>query len=574
MEKKTYVKIIASAVFAFAFLVSAPQFAHAATLYFSPSSGSHAIGTTLSVSVYISSADQAMNAASGVIVFPQDKLEVASLSKTGSIFSLWVQDPSFSNTLGTVNFEGIVLNPGFTGSSGKVITITFKAKAAGSASLTFSSGSVLANDGKGTNILTGMADANFSIGAIGPRAPEIAVPSEEPIIVSVTHPDENQWYSNNSPEFSWALPSDVTAVRLLYDKNPASVPTVTYSPAISEKKLEDLSDGTHYFHVRFKNNYGWGEITHRKILIDTVPPEPFNIIFDNQDDPTNPRPIFNFETTDSLSGIKYYNVIFEYEDGTTTTTTTTPSDIKSNPYQPLPLYPGRYKSIVRAFDKAENFSKASTEFEILPIEAPKITKIPISVGLGEALMVEGKAPENFTARVYIQKGEGEPIFEETKVGSDGKWKLIYDKALAKGDYLVWAQTENEKGALSYPTEKHSVEVGLPPFLKIGKIAVDYLTTMITLIILLIGAGVVIFYAWYRISMWRKRLRKETGEVRENVTRAFRALREEVEEQIEFLDGKRGLNEDERKVRNKLKDALGISEEFIGKEIKDVEKELE
>ena len=116
-------------------------------------------------------------------------------------------------------------------------------------------------------------------------------------------------------------------------------------------------------------------------------------------------------------------------------------------------------------------------------------------------------------------------------------------------------------------------MGLSPFLKIGKIAIDYLTIMITLIILLVGAGVVIFYSWYRISTWRKRIKGETKEVSESLAKAFKTLKEEVEEQIEYLDGKPGLNEDERRVRNRLKKALNIFEEFIGKEIKDVEKEL-
>ena len=147
-------------------------------------------------------------------------------------------------------------------------------------------------------------------------------------------------------------------------------------------------------------------------------------------------------------------------------------------------------------------------------------------------------------------------------------------ARSKGDYLIWAESEDDRGALSLPTEKYAVEVGLPPLLKIGKIAVDYLTIMITLIILIVGAVAVIFYAWYRVSLWRKRLHKETGEVKESAAKAFKALRDEVEEQIELLDGKPGLNKDERKVRDKLKEALNISEDFIGKEIKDVEKELE
>ena len=70
------VKSIASLVFAAVIFAALPAVASAATLYFSPSSGSHAVGTTFPVNIYVSSADQAMNAASGVISFPSDKLEV------------------------------------------------------------------------------------------------------------------------------------------------------------------------------------------------------------------------------------------------------------------------------------------------------------------------------------------------------------------------------------------------------------------------------------------------------------------------------------------------------------------
>ena len=102
----------------FLFFGLLPVSTEAATLYFSPSSGEYVVSRTLSVSVYVSSAGQAINSASGIISFPQDKLEVTSLSRTGSIFTLWVQEPSFSNSAGTVNFEGVVLNPGFTGATG------------------------------------------------------------------------------------------------------------------------------------------------------------------------------------------------------------------------------------------------------------------------------------------------------------------------------------------------------------------------------------------------------------------------------------------------------------------------
>ena len=85
--------------------------------------GDFIVGKSIAVGVYVSSTDQAMNAASGVITFPTDKFEVTSISKNNSIFVIWVQEPTFSNNTGVISFEGIIPNPGFVGSSGKILTI-------------------------------------------------------------------------------------------------------------------------------------------------------------------------------------------------------------------------------------------------------------------------------------------------------------------------------------------------------------------------------------------------------------------------------------------------------------------
>ena len=52
------------------------------------------------------------------------------------------------------------------------------------------------------------------------------------------------------------------------------------------------------------------------------------------------------------------------------------------------------------------------------------------------------------------------------------------------------------------------------------------------------------------------------------------MRDEVEEQIVMLDRRPGLTKEEKAIRDKLQEALDISEKFISKEIRDVEKELE
>ena len=555
-----------------------------ASLYLSPSTGSYTTGNTFLVQLKVNSGGVAINAVDGTLIFNPDKLEVISISKTDSVLSLWVQDPTFSNSLGTINFAGGKPSPGYSGAAGTVINITFRARTAGTATLTFAAGSVLADDGKGTNILSSLGSGSYTLS--GKTVTPITPPAETgetytppastsntpsaPVVSSPTHANENQWYSNNDPEFTWKLPSDVTGVSLLLHEKPTANPGSESDGLLTSMKFDDVEDGIWYFHIKFRNGYGWGETTHRKILIDTQPPEPFQVVVDNDDDSTNPSPEFLFETTDSLSGIEYYEVILNKE----VHGTSTAENIKNNPYKPLPLSPGKYTLEVKAYDKARNFSQASTDLTIISITPPEITKIPKNLDIGESLVVEGTGKPEMNIRVYIQKLEGETVYETTKTDLAGNFVFTYGKALAKGEYLVWARAEDERGALSEPTKNYSLDIGLPPFLKFGKIALDYLTIMATLILLIVGAIAVIFYISYRVSVWRKRVAKETKEVSQSVAGAFRALRDEVEEQISLLDKKPGLTKEEKAIRDKLQEALDISEKFIGKEIKDVEKELE
>jgi len=210
--------------------------------------------------------------------------------------------------------------------------------------------------------------------------PSVGVPGP-PNVSSPTHPDKNKWYSNNNPEFTWQLPSDVTEVSYAIDQNPSTNPKFIAESLVQKINFPDLEDGIWYFHINFKNQYGWGKLTHRKVLIDTEPPEPFTVVVDNENDLTNPTPLFLFKTTDSLSGLEYYKVILNGK----THDTVTPQNIKDSPYRPLPLAPGKHSLGVKAFDKAANFALDSTDFEILPFGFVKITKIPKNLRIGDIL---------------------------------------------------------------------------------------------------------------------------------------------------------------------------------------------
>jgi hypothetical protein len=175
---KVWAKQAAFAVTIFVAFLGFVNYANAGTIYISPSSGSYTVGSIVTVRIMTSSPAQAINAVSGTLKFPADKMQIVALSKASTIMSLWVQEPSYSNGAGSADFAGVVLNPGFTGSAGQVLTVSFKVTNTGTAKLSFSSGSLLANDGNGTEVLSGLSGAEYTF---KPAEVPVAVPAPAPV---------------------------------------------------------------------------------------------------------------------------------------------------------------------------------------------------------------------------------------------------------------------------------------------------------------------------------------------------------------------------------------------------------
>src|SRR5262245_61826224 len=138
--------LILSAAFALFLL---PKVSKAATLYISPASGTYSAGNSFTVTVKTNTGGKAVNTAEATVTYSSNVLEVVRASQ-GSTF--YLASPGSPNSQsGSVYFGGGLPNPGYTGSGGNLGSITFRAKAVGTATISISSGSVLLNDGYGTN---------------------------------------------------------------------------------------------------------------------------------------------------------------------------------------------------------------------------------------------------------------------------------------------------------------------------------------------------------------------------------------------------------------------------------------
>ena len=123
-----------------------------------------------------------------------------------------MKDPSFSNATGTASLEGVILN-GFTGSSGSIATLVFKAKNVGSAELKFSSGSILANDGNGTELITGSNSSIITIAKALEKVEEKPVVTEKPSVVEEIVDTSKEAFTevrqieqtNNLPDYSLVI---------------------------------------------------------------------------------------------------------------------------------------------------------------------------------------------------------------------------------------------------------------------------------------------------------------------------------------------------------------------------------
>jgi hypothetical protein len=561
--------------------IAAPFFASADTLYLSPGSGSYSAGKTFTVRVYVSSLAQSINAVSGVVSYPQDKLQVVSVSKTDSILTLWTEEPSFSNSSGKVSFEGVVPNPGYTGSAGSVVTVNFKVVGQGSATVKFDSGSVLANDGSGTNILKNVGSASFSLGS-SPVPTVVETPvvqtveeadpntPKAPVITSVDFPETKSWYSKTSGTFKWGAADDITASKLLVGKIPKSDPTVVYSPAITSKEITDLEDGVWYLHVQLKNKTGWGAVAHYAFKVDTTKPDSFTVKQTMTSDETNPRPRFAFSATDGMSGINHFSVQIDGAEPATW------RDDGSGVYETPVLPPGKHTLVARAYDEADNYAVASVDFLISPIESPRIDSYTETVATEMPLSVSGTSLPNTTVYIKLKNDRLDPISLTAKTDSAGKFSVLYDKDIPRGSYRMTAIAEDKRGAQSEPSIEKIVTSKAAWLASLGSTVMNMLAIFVPIAALAFALIYMGVHVIHKIMRFRKSVRRELREIESTIEKAFDLLKEDVEDSIHLLEhakSRRKLTEEEGKIIDRFRQNLSDAEKVIKKEIRDVEREI-
>ncbi len=551
--------------------------AMAATLNVSPATGVYGSGSTFTVRVAVDTKGAAINAADGTITFDNKALQVVSVSRSSSIFNLWTTEPAFSNSAGTINFSGGTPT-GYTGGSGTVMTITFRTLGSGSARVNFGSGSVLAADGRGTNVLSSMGSGAYTISAASetpePEAiVEFVAPANTPAapkITSETHPDSSGWSKERTAVLRWTLPADVVAVRTTLDESSTAIPTKVYDSPIKDITLSDLEEGVSYFHIQFKNAEGWGKVTHYRLAVDTTAPQ--NVVLSLKPDSNlaNPMQIVVASTTDTNgSPIKTFKVQlngaapveYKNEDG-------------KNEIKLENLAPGRQTIVVEVVDAAGNSTVSTFTFEIESFEAPRLSDVPAEISTGVIPVFLGTTRPNATVAVTLIKTGQEPSIYEVKSDESGAFRFIPNSALTEGVYTLTSTAHDEFGAQSGVSDPVQFVVQPMGLLRIGSFLIDVLSVVIPLVALLVLAALGSLYFLARYRRFRTLLNRESSEVGTALHTQFVAIEtllnnHEADIVRSRKTGK--LTATEEVLITDVRDVLKSAERIVQKEVTDVTK---
>lgn len=484
-------------------LFSCALTAQAADVVISPSTGSYTPGQTFTVSVRVAPGGQSVNAVEATLKYDPAVLSVVNVSKTGSVFSLWTTEPTFSNSAGTISFGGGSPSP-FTAQS-NLVSVTFRAVAAGTGALTVSNASVLAADGRGTDVYSKSTNGSFTIAAAPTPTPtpeptptddepadepadedEAIVfgdPPRAPEVGSKTFLDPEVWYSTTEGLFEWEIPFDVNEVAVMLSTSSDNQPELTKSaitnPPVKEFVInkENVTDGIQYLSIKYKNQVGWGAVLNRKIMIDTSAPENFAIDVRVSNSPTG-FPQLNFEAVDTTSGIDYYEMTIADKEPIKVS----PDEAKIG-YLLKELEDGTYTVKVIAFDKAGNSKEASVA-------------------------------------VQITAGWIKPVEVEVET-------TIWDYFTGRNIFTA------------------------------------------LLLLVLAMQFIYIWYDRKQNKIREDKLRRETREIQDQMEKIFSALRDEIYDQVNLITKRPRLSKKEKEAVEGLNQALEVSETLIEKEINDV-----
>lgn len=188
-----------------------------------PTKSSHPVGEVFPLKIELMNIPSSINVAQADLSYDPSIIEVVDLTTDGTFASFFVQK-EFNNDQGYVRISGGVPNPGYRAPSGLLATIYLKGIKPGAVELKYLESSlVLANDGRGTNLLSDYPTIPL---IITPKTPNVS-PAPSDLTIRSQIKGETDKTVLSFTEYATELPNPFP--NTLGDKT-TSVPTTPSQP--------------------------------------------------------------------------------------------------------------------------------------------------------------------------------------------------------------------------------------------------------------------------------------------------------------------------------------------------------
>jgi hypothetical protein len=181
--------------------------------------------------------------------------------------------------------------------------------------------------------------------------------------------------------------------------------------------------------------------------------------------------------------------------------------------------------------------------------------------------------------LFIQNLQtGETLSELVGADQKGQWFYSHPSFLSSGRYLLWAQSK--VGNITSPPSPQIELTVSQTALQLGSSRLSYevLYLAIALILAIVLATLIGIALYYHKRVREKyaRVRAEARSAEESIRRGFALLHRDIEEEFKLVQQaklSRGLSAEEKALEEKLMRDLQSVKNYIGKEVWEIEKEV-
>lgn len=259
------------------------------------------------------------------------------------------------------------------------------------------------NPDTGTSAWSAMS-APYLYAATGPGAPVINSPDH----------DSNTWSTNRDATFTWTVASPsapVIGYSVAFDEDAATIPPPTVNDGTPAWTQQNITDGTHWLHVRAEDAGGrWGPTGSYRVLVDGSTPVAPAVTSSTDPDPgqeyNTPDPAFSWTGPTPRSGVAGYSYVLD-QDPSTVPDTVSEGTGTSTSYSGLD--DGVYYFHVRALNGAGTWGDTAT-FEIQNWELADAQAGPATSDTPASGPVPAPLPLDTTALVPAPASGLGPIF--------------------------------------------------------------------------------------------------------------------------------------------------------------------